>query len=266
MGLRAVQGLTPLEATAPQRPPCRQHGLMLPDGLPLHTAGVEQLLQSSFVPSRATRSTASLSFAVKKYDNPGSGFDLAVGVRQPTTKELAEGGPIVPRDPALQKARNNNIAAGINLVEQRKSIAERRRRKFREGEDIPEEERPETIGMRAHRLMQSGDYHDGPPYPLEEPGAPPWRRQGAELAMEVRTVEKQKFGSAKSAEVIRCFQDNEERVCPGGTSSCTSEAALMPVAVVSESYTILLAILGISDSSRRGSGREWRLRCLGLFL
>jgi len=256
MGVGAVQSLPSLEATLPLRPPCR---------LPLHAAGVEQLLQGSSVASKVPHATAS-SFAIKEYDNPGSGFGLAVGVKQPTAEELAEGGPIVPRDPALQRARNDNIAAGVNLTEQRKSIAERRRRKFEEGEDVPEEERPETFGMRAHRLMQSGDYGDGPPYPLEEPGAPPWRRQGAELAMEVRTQQKEKLGSAKSAEVVRCFQDDEERVCPGETSSCPSEAALMPVAGTSESYTLLLAMLGTAYRSRHACGSERRLRCLGLFL
>lgn len=76
---------------------------------------------------------------------------------------------------------------------------------------------PKSIGDVAHRLMQSGDYADGEPFPRDrDPGAP-WHQGGGmrahpELAtdIEVETVD---MGGSRSAEMVRCFEGDQERPC-----------------------------------------------------
>eukprot|EP00435_Cladocopium_sp_Y103_P036278 s278_g9.t1 len=80
------------------------------------------------------------------------------------------------------------------------------------GSELPPEERVPTPAEIAHQLMQSGDYGNGPPYPIEGVPPPPWRRQGLEGTDNV-TVQTD-HSVTWSNGVIRCFDGKGiERPC-----------------------------------------------------
>merc|ERR1712216_1102140 len=118
-------------------------------------------------------------------------------------------------------------AGGIDYMELRKKMAADRKAKFEEGEDVPDEEIPETIGETAHQLMQAGDYGDGPPYPLKAPAPPPWRGTQPETG-EVIFTETKKLGKGKSTEFVRCFKGVTEVPCGGckGPEAKAEEASM----------------------------------------
>merc|ERR1712072_903598 len=106
-------------------------------------------------------------------------------------------------------------------------MAAERKERFESGEEVPDEEIPETVAETAHQLMQSGDYGDGPPYPLLVRPPPPWRGTQPETG-EVIFTETKKLGKGRSTEFIRCFVGNKEVNCGGckGPEAKAEEASI----------------------------------------
>lgn len=109
-----------------------------------------------------------------------------------------------------QTFERDRAAAAKEIFQKRKDFYDDGR-----GSELPPEERVPTPAEIAHQLMQSGDYGNGPPYPIEGVPPPPWRRQGLEGTDNVTVqTDHSVIGKGKSVEVIRCFDGKGiERPC-----------------------------------------------------
>lgn len=175
-------------------------------------------VQELHLPTGVTPATAGTDLG------DSANYRIEVGVDQVPPADLRTGGPLFPADARRAALHDADLSGGTGVAKDRADLAKEMQKMHERGEDVPDEMTPETIAERAHQLMQSGDYGDGPPYPLVKPAVPKWRRQGVEEAMEIRTQEKNTLGTGRSAEVIRCFEGDMEVPCPG-SGSCKLEVA-----------------------------------------
>jgi len=161
-----------------------------------------------------------LKTAIKhKADVP---WTLDVEIQRPEEADLQEGQGIIPLDANRAKLRDLGKQGGLDYAALRKKMAAERKARFEDGEEVKDEEIPDTLGETAHQLMQSGDYGDGPPWPLKNPAPPPWRGTQPETG-EVIFTETKKLGQGKSVEFIRCFEGDTEVPC-GGCKGKLAEA------------------------------------------
>lgn len=141
-------------------------------------------------------------------------WQLSVNIQSPDPAMLKPGGGIIPLDARRANLRDLGAQGGLDTVAMRKRMQAERKRRFAEGDEVADEDVPFTIGETAHQLMQSGDYGDGPPWPLRNPAPPPWRGTQPETG-EVIFTETEVLGKGNSVEFIRCFKGTSEVPCGG---------------------------------------------------
>ena len=131
------------------------------------------------------------------------------------TKEQADAEE--PKDAVLASLKSVDHRFELDREAMTKEIFRKRKEYYADGRgsELPPEERVRTPAEIAHQLMQSGDYGNGPPYPIEGLQTPPWRRQGLEGTDNVTVqTDHAVIGKGKSLEVIRCFDGKGiERPC-----------------------------------------------------
>lgn len=192
------------------------------------------------------------------YDNPNADWQVVVGVQRLPEREA---GPtsIEPLDTLRAKLHERDLQAGADLAAQRQLLAEDRKHSFENGEDVLDEQRPVTNGQVAHQLMQSGDYGDGPPFPLERPEAPAWRKRGPETATEFKKVDRKVIDQGTSVDFIRCFEGDRERPC-GGVASCGEDMdTLTDVGIITTKSALVcpLFVTMITPKMLECSSRLW---------
>mmetsp|Transcript_144639 Transcript_144639/g.265586 ORF Transcript_144639/g.265586 Transcript_144639/m.265586 type:complete len:341 (-) Transcript_144639:71-1093(-) len=139
-------------------------------------------------------------------------WSVNVGVKSPSPEDLKPGGSIVPIDAARQEMKDQAMEEGKEVEKERQTMVEERRARFERGDEVPAVEIPETVSQNAHQLMQSGDYGDGPPFPLHYPAPPPWRA-GQKEVMKVIEIKRADLGKGESHEFIRCYKGRQEVSC-----------------------------------------------------
>lgn len=138
-------------------------------------------------------------------------WGVELNVRAPTPQELKA---IVPMDQERAKLGAAGKQQGARIKREQEEMADARKERFEKGEEVAEEERPLSIGEITHQLMQSGDYGDGPPFPLRTPAVPEWRKHQPQVAA-VAETSVAKLGKARATETVRCFQGDQELSCYG---------------------------------------------------
>eukprot|EP00930_Biecheleria_cincta_P087304 TRINITY_DN7654_c0_g1_i1.p1 TRINITY_DN7654_c0_g1~~TRINITY_DN7654_c0_g1_i1.p1 ORF type:complete len:321 (-),score=67.87 TRINITY_DN7654_c0_g1_i1:26-955(-) len=143
--------------------------------------------------------------------------DATEGPVQVADLNPEEAKALEPKDKTSEDVKQLDKLSLQDLAKTRKSIADERRAMFEagRGQELPAEDRPETYGQEAHQLMQSGDYGNGPPYPIEGAEPPVWRGQGLEGTDNITEIRSTKnLGRGESHEIIRCFdQGGTEQPC-----------------------------------------------------
>eukprot|EP00438_Fugacium_kawagutii_P018825 Skav221695 [mRNA] locus=scaffold1494:359289:359984:+ [translate_table: standard] len=131
------------------------------------------------------------------------------------TKEQADAEE--PKDAVLASLKSMDRSFEVDRAAMEKEILKNRKNFYDDGRgsELPPEERVPTPAEIAHQLMQSGDYGNGPPYPIEGTPPPPWRRNGLEGTDNVTIqTDHTVIGKGKSVELIRCFDGKGiERPC-----------------------------------------------------
>lgn len=136
-----------------------------------------------------------------------------------------------PPDPQLQHLDDMAHEAEDRRLVQRLAAVRDRERRFQQGDTVPQEERPDTILQVAHKLMQAGDYGNGPPFPVTCPPPKHFRRK-PERAINIETKVAPLTGRGSSAELIRCFRGYQELPC-GGCAGAAKEASMDPLVAFS---------------------------------
>ncbi|CAJ1456319.1 unnamed protein product, partial [Effrenium voratum] len=125
---------------------------------------------------------------------------------QSVTKEQADAEE--PKDAVLASLKSMDRRSELDRSKMEKELLASRRQYYEagRGSELPSDERVPTPAEIAHQLMQSGDYGNGPPYPIEGMPAESWKRQGLEGTGNVHVeTDHTVIGKGKSVEVIRCF-------------------------------------------------------------
>mmetsp|Transcript_31256 Transcript_31256/g.72894 ORF Transcript_31256/g.72894 Transcript_31256/m.72894 type:complete len:252 (+) Transcript_31256:155-910(+) len=186
-------------------------------------------LASSFAVSKAPPSPSGLhgSAMTKHMEKaiPGATWQVKLSVG-PAAHDLEK--KLLPNDSQLQELRQLNRQAREDFLALKARMERNRFEREMNGLSAPGavDSDPQTLNESANRLMQAGDYDDGPPYPLDAEPPPSWRHAGPEVA-EVAVSDKEKLGSGVSYELTRCFEGGVEKPC--GACHRTKEAQLPPL-------------------------------------
>mmetsp|Transcript_8542 Transcript_8542/g.18221 ORF Transcript_8542/g.18221 Transcript_8542/m.18221 type:complete len:246 (+) Transcript_8542:74-811(+) len=191
------------------------------------------------------------------YEDPDADFQVAVDVRRVDPEKLQPGGAIVPADAQRSELKADDRAAKAALKAEQKQLAQERLRAFERGEQVPAEVHPHTIGQIAHRLLQAGDYDNGPPYPLHREKPPPWRhRQGPEFGNVVVKTDKTRLGAGISVEIPRCFVGDVEVPCGAGSGGISAAALAESSIIGPGGAATATAAVAIVEAQRRLRSRR----------
>mmetsp|Transcript_22077 Transcript_22077/g.58403 ORF Transcript_22077/g.58403 Transcript_22077/m.58403 type:complete len:219 (-) Transcript_22077:74-730(-) len=187
---------------------------------------------------------------------------VSVSVKQLKPEALQD---TMPPDEWVAKLKSLDRSAGRRIAEQRQLLEDDWERRYRDGEQVSDQERPRTLGQAAYDLMQAGDCRE-PAFSIEKHlGRRPAGGLNPEVA-EVLQVDRVLLGSGRSAELVRCFEGDRELPCGTEDDIQGIATASMLPDLVSSDQALLVARCAALFAKDRGLLSTRAVRRSGHFL